>query len=116
MIDFDFERGTLRIQPEKGSNPRILPISEKLTGMLNNLPKNSEYIFNPNTKALRTAFSKQRRKSRLKTQQPKITKNNISYAPPLERNNGIPQNERPMARQKSVRAQIASKHRGLHKH
>lgn len=73
-IDFDAERRTLRIQPEKGSNPRILPISEKLTGMLNNLPKNSEYIFNPHTKALRTAFSKQRRKAAVKLNNPRLLK------------------------------------------
>ncbi|MEM4481070.1 MAG: tyrosine-type recombinase/integrase [Candidatus Bathyarchaeia archaeon] len=73
-IDFDPERRTLRIQPEKGSNPRILPISEKLTGMLNNLPKNSEYIFNPHTKALRTAFNRQRRKAALKLNNPRLLK------------------------------------------
>ncbi|MBS7620603.1 tyrosine-type recombinase/integrase [Candidatus Bathyarchaeota archaeon] len=73
-IDFDPERRTLRIHPEKGSNPRILPISEKLAGMLNNLPKNSEYIFNPNTKALRAAFNIQRRKAAIKLNNPRLQK------------------------------------------
>jgi integrase len=71
-IDFDNERRTLRIRPEKGSNPRIIPILEKLVGMLNNLPKKGEYIFNPNTKALRGAFNKQRRKAAIKLNNPRL--------------------------------------------
>jgi integrase len=73
-IDFDLERRTLRIPPEKGSNPRILSISEKLAGTLNSLPKNSEYIFNPNTKALRVAFSKQRIKAAVKLHNPRLNR------------------------------------------
>ena len=38
-IDFDFENKTVRITPEKGSEPRRLRISDKLIAMLNNLPK-----------------------------------------------------------------------------
>ncbi len=37
--DLDTENATIRITPEKGSNPRILKISNKLINMLNNLPK-----------------------------------------------------------------------------
>jgi integrase len=73
-IDFDQERRTLRILPEKGSNPRILSISEKLVGMLNGLPKKSEYIFNPNTKALRAVFNKQRKKAALKLNNPRLNR------------------------------------------
>ena len=73
-IDFDFERRILRIHPEKGSNPRMLQISEKLAGMLNNLLKNSEYIFNPNTRALRTAFNKQRRRAAIKLNNQRLQK------------------------------------------
>ncbi|MEM2805617.1 MAG: site-specific integrase [Candidatus Bathyarchaeia archaeon] len=44
-IDVDFEAKTLRITPEKGSNPRMLRMSSKLIGMLQSLPKTSERIF-----------------------------------------------------------------------
>jgi len=40
--DIDFVAWKVRITPEKGSNPRTLPISEKLIRMLNNLPRTSE--------------------------------------------------------------------------
>jgi integrase/recombinase XerD len=76
-IDFDPERRTLRIHPEKGSNPRMLSISEKLAGMLNSLHKNSEYIFNPNTKALRASFNKQRKKAAVKLNNPRL--NQITF-------------------------------------
>ena len=51
-INFDFERGTVRITPEKNSKPRILKISNKCVGMLQTLPKTSEKVFgdlSPNT-------------------------------------------------------------------
>lgn len=76
-IDFDPERRTLRIHPEKGSNPRMLSISEKLAGMLNSLHKNSEYIFNPNTKALRASFNKQRKRAAVKLNNPRL--NQITF-------------------------------------
>lgn len=45
-IHFDFERKTVTITPSKGSNPRILSISEKLIAMLNKLPKrNKDHLF-----------------------------------------------------------------------
>ena len=43
--DLDFQRNVVKVTPEKGSNPRILPISEKLVGMLKNLPKQSNNVF-----------------------------------------------------------------------
>jgi integrase len=44
-IDVDFQQRIVRIKPEKGSLPRILPLSSKAIEMLNNIPKNSEHIF-----------------------------------------------------------------------
>jgi len=38
-IDFNFENKTVRITPEKGSEPRQLKISHTLIAMLNGLPK-----------------------------------------------------------------------------
>jgi len=44
-IDIDFQRRLVSITPEKGSNPRILPISLKLIAMLKNLPQESTKVF-----------------------------------------------------------------------
>jgi integrase len=43
--DIDKERRKININPEKGSNSRILPISSKLINMVEDLPKESEWIF-----------------------------------------------------------------------
>jgi integrase len=43
--DIDFEQRSVRITPEKGSNPRILPLSFKLINMLNSLPKTTITVF-----------------------------------------------------------------------
>jgi len=43
--DIDSERRRIRINPEKGSDPRVLPISPRLINMLEGLPKESEWIF-----------------------------------------------------------------------
>ena len=40
--DIDFVAWKVRITPEKGSNPRTLPISETLIRMLNRLPRTAE--------------------------------------------------------------------------
>ena len=44
-IDVDIERRTVRVTPEKGSNPRIFKVSSKLIAMLEALPKRNEKIF-----------------------------------------------------------------------
>lgn len=43
--DVDFATKRVRVTPEKGSNPRILPISNTLISMLNVLPRETEYVF-----------------------------------------------------------------------
>ena len=40
--DLSTEQKTLNITPTKGSNPRILPISNKLIDMINQMPRNRE--------------------------------------------------------------------------
>lgn len=60
--DVDFKAKVVRITPEKGSNPRVLPISDKLIAMLRALPKREDgFIFNPKPKTLSDVFWKQRR-------------------------------------------------------
>jgi integrase len=60
-LDLDTERRTLKITPEKNSNLRILPISNKLIGMINTLPKKRKTIFQPHKDALRDYLTTQRR-------------------------------------------------------
>ena len=43
--DIDFQQRVVRIKPEKGSLPRMLPLSSKAIEMLNNIPKTSDRIF-----------------------------------------------------------------------
>jgi integrase len=74
--DIDFETNTVRITPEKGSNPRIIRISRKLIGMLNTLPKNhGKRIFaNPQQPLdhYRDNFCQQRRRIAEKLQAPRL--------------------------------------------
>ena len=63
---------TLNITPSKNSNPRILPISDKLINMLNQLPKNRETIFSQNIDGHRDHFSTQRRTAANKLQNPRL--------------------------------------------
>jgi integrase len=73
-IDINYQNKTLNVTPEKGSNPRILPISDKLIAMINRLPKNRETVFQPQSKYLRTYFCEQRRTVSEKLQNPRLTK------------------------------------------
>jgi len=82
--DLDFERASVTITPEKGSNARQLRISNRLVAMLNALPHPYEHCFrNPKIdpeKSMRTyqkVFEEQRRLIALKLQNPRI--NAISF-------------------------------------
>ena len=70
--DIDQERRNIRITPAKGSNPRILPISQKLIGMLNNLPKDKPTIFSYRLKSLRDNYNRQRTRASIKLNNPRI--------------------------------------------
>jgi integrase len=70
--DLDTERKTLNITPEKGSNPRILPISDKLIGMINNLPKVHKTIFQPHKDTLRDYLCTQRKQLAEKLNNPRL--------------------------------------------
>ena len=63
-IDIDTERKTINVTPEKGSNPRILPISDKLIAMLNNLKRDPRAtyttVFQPHKDTLRDYLCNQR--------------------------------------------------------
>ena len=70
--DLDFQRKCTTITPEKGSNPRILPISDKLIAMLNELPRTKQTVFPQCNHALRSRYAKQRKTASLKLQNPRI--------------------------------------------
>jgi len=73
--DFDFEKRLVTITPEKGSNPRILPISRKLVSMLKTLQRiNSGRVFCNSVDTLRRTFQKQRKRIAIKTQNPRLLK------------------------------------------
>jgi integrase len=76
--DIDTQRKTVTITPEKGSNPRILPISDKLITMIQNLPKDprTKYktLFNPRKDNLRTMFTVQRKILAEKLSNPRLRK------------------------------------------
>ncbi|MEM2143866.1 MAG: site-specific integrase [Candidatus Jordarchaeaceae archaeon] len=44
-IDIDFENRRINITPEKGGDPRVLNVSDRLLGMLNGLVKTDERVF-----------------------------------------------------------------------
>jgi integrase len=69
--DIDFERRIVRITPEKGSKSRILPLSNKLINMLNNLPRNSDKVW-ATLYSLKSNFYKTRNSLAFKLQNPKL--------------------------------------------
>ena len=72
--DLDFEVGTVRVnEPEKNSNPRIFKVSNKLTAMLNALPRVNESVFGGVTQtSVSSRFWEQRRRIARKLQNPRL--------------------------------------------
>jgi integrase len=73
--DIDFEHKTVTFNhPEKGSLPRILHISDKLKGMLNNIPKDTNAPFSRTSKkkGLRVTFTQMRNKTAKKINNPRL--------------------------------------------
>jgi len=71
--DVDFERRVVSITPEKGSRPRILPISEKLINMLSILPRRGERVF-PTYKVAAVSFRLKRKILAEKLSNPRLLK------------------------------------------
>ena len=62
-LDIDFERKLASITPEKHSNARILPISDKLIAMINKLPRlHEENVFQPKKHMLREYYCNNEKK------------------------------------------------------
>jgi integrase len=73
--DFDVVNRAVRVTPEKGSNLRVLAVSNTLilTAMLNCLPKQSVRIFgNSSLETLRRTFERQRKRLAYKLSNPGI--------------------------------------------
>jgi integrase len=77
-IDLDLVSNTIRVTPEKGSNPRIFKVSSKLISMLNGLPKKSDKIFGSSSiRTIRRLFQKQRLRIARKLENPRLV--NIAF-------------------------------------
>jgi len=75
--DIDFERATVRVTPEKGSNPRIFKLSRELLNMLSSLRAKNRVtdpnrIFAKDLKTIRKVFEKQRTTITRKLQNPRL--------------------------------------------
>jgi integrase len=72
--DIDFVSNTIRVTPEKGSNPRICKASKKLVAMLNGLKgkSKSDWIFGKWIKSQERLFYHQRRSVANKLKNPRI--------------------------------------------
>lgn len=71
----DFQQRLVRIKPEKGSNPRILPLSLKALEMLSNISKSNhdnQHLIFVNADDMRSNFFLQRRRIAKKLADPRI--------------------------------------------
>jgi integrase len=71
-IHVDTQRKTVYITAEKGSNSRILPISDKLINMLNQIPHNTQRVFPTSTHGLQVTLDKLKRRAFKKFNNPRL--------------------------------------------
>jgi integrase len=74
--DIDFEGRAINIIAEKGSNPRIFRLSNKLLNMLSSAPKDSQRVFTgyKNLNNLRRSFERQRNRTARRLGNPRLKK------------------------------------------
>ena len=70
----DTQRKTIYITGKKGSNSRILPLSQKAIDMLNHIKKTDNHVFKTKSKGFRKSFEGLRKRLAKKTQDPRLTK------------------------------------------
>ena len=75
--DIDLVSKTVRVTPEKGSNPRIFPVSDKLLNMLlsikqGNHVRDPDRIFAKQLRHVRRYYERVRRKQAYKLQNPRL--------------------------------------------
>jgi len=73
-IDIDFQSETLRVTPEKGSEPRIFGVSNTLISVLSSLKRrsNRKSVFAKDLRTIRKVFEKQRANIARKLQNPRL--------------------------------------------
>jgi len=78
-INIDFEKNIITLNnPEKGSNPRMWKVSQKLTAMLNALPRDSPKVFGDGPiNSMKTTFSKARKRLAAKLQNSRLLRINF---------------------------------------
>jgi len=72
--DVDFQRRLVSVTTEKGGNPRILPISNRMLEMLSNLKKRAERIFDATDSSISSNYYQQRLKLARKLGNPRLLK------------------------------------------
>jgi len=72
--DINQDRRTVYIHAEKGSNDRVLPISEQLLVMLNNMKRVNDKVFQPKKHGLRVTFESLRKRTAIKLNNPRLMK------------------------------------------
>jgi len=70
--DIDFENKTVRVKPEKGSLPRILPLSDTALAMVKRLKPRADGRLFGTRKNIASAFYKQRKRLAFKLNNPKL--------------------------------------------
>jgi len=70
--EIDFKQKVVRIRSEKGGYPRILPMSSRLIGMLQRLPKVSTMIFPGNMNSMRFNLQVTRKRLARKLSNPRL--------------------------------------------
>lgn len=75
--DFNFKNRSVSITPEKGGDPRVLPVSTQLVAMLQAFPKKSRQVFVGSLRHFRRSFRRQRERIATKLQNPRV--NHITF-------------------------------------
>jgi integrase len=75
-IDIDFQKNIITLnEPEKGSNPRLWKVSQKLMSMLDALKRDSTFVFGEGpVHSMKTTFQKARKRLAEKLQNPRLTR------------------------------------------
>ena len=74
-IDIDFQNNSVRIEPEKGSRPRVSKLTNRAIQLLNQLSRKNNVIFNgqyKNLRNLRRSFQRQRQRITAKLGNPRL--------------------------------------------
>jgi integrase len=111
--DLDLVNFTIRVIPEKHSNPRVFKLGNRLISMINRLPKDHSTLFGSSKlNHLRRTYTQRKRQPTNSATQ--TTANNISHTAPLESNNGISKNQKHTACNGLAWSQKHRKHPSLH--